>query len=201
MKRPMTNIELINQLLGYSKHGPLMQVVVLEGLRAYCQEIVDAPPGFLGAAGNMISEDAWRGCCREYLDAYQNRDQLTVEEGEDVDPDDSIPAAVLAHPEKHALFKVLQGLASQGWSVGYVNDGMERIDASGKSFAEVIEDAAAVDQAWLWFRKSAEDGVGSIMLVWGNSPIELIADYTTSHGFEQAVDAALRSAWPNYPEE
>ncbi|MNG23991.1 hypothetical protein D3C84_1086630 [compost metagenome] len=45
------------------------------------------------------------------------------------------------------------------------------------------------------------NGAGTLMLVWGNSPIELIADHTTNHGFDEAVDAAQRSVWPNYPEE
>lgn len=196
MKRPMSNIELINHLLGFSKHGPLMQVVVLEGLRAYCQEIVDAQPGFLGAAGNMISEDAWRGCCQEYLDAYQNRDQLMVEEGAPV------PEPVELDAEQDGLLKVLKALAGQGWLLHYVQDGGETTQP--QTVEQAVEDASAVDEAWIHLIKDAgtpDQATGYVQLVWGNSPIELIADHTTNHGFGEAVDAALRSVWPNYPEE
>ncbi|MNG41790.1 hypothetical protein D3C84_1312010 [compost metagenome] len=51
-------------------------------------------------------------------------------------------------------------------------------------------------------RMRSRDGhTSSIGLVWGNCPMELIADYTLDHGFEAAMDAALRSVWPDYPGE
>lgn len=199
MRRPLHNGELMEHIMNYSKHGPLAQLIVLEGLRNYCASIVAAPDGFLGSAALMFDESAWRGCCQEILDTMANRDQLTVEVGQLDDEDDDLPVEV--NPEKAGLLGVLEHLKGQGWVVRHVDDGEEEIDAEGKTLAEVIEDAAAVELAHIRLSRVDGAGTGTLMLVWGNSPIELIADATTNHGFDEALDAAQRSVWPNYPDE
>ena len=202
MKRPMTNSELIHHAMNYSKHGALMQVVVMEGLRNYCQYVVDCPPGFLGEASNMFSEDAWKGTCQEWLDLYAKRDQMMIEDiAVEVDDFTQEAATFDDDPEKLGLLKMLQHLELNGWVVTHVDDGEELIKADNKALAEVVDDAAAVELANIRFSKAEGLGTGTIMLVWGNSPIELIADHTTNHGFDEAVDAAQRSVWPNYPED
>lgn len=85
MKRRATNEELISHLMNFAKTGPLMQAVVIEGLRKYCEAVVAQPVGFFGSVNNFVSEDAWRACCQEYLDTLANRDSLTVDEQEEED--------------------------------------------------------------------------------------------------------------------
>jgi hypothetical protein len=198
MKRHMTNDEVINHLMLYSKHGAMMQLVVMEGLRAYCQQVVNAPAGFLGEAGHMLSEDAWRGCCQEYLDAHGNRDQMLIEDIAAIEEDEPEPGP---DPEIVGLRKVLEHMLCQGWKPVEMFDSEEwRTFNEGAPLADIVEAAAEVEMATLRLRHW--DGrTGSIGLVWGNSPIELIADHTTNDGFGEAVQAAQRSVWPDYPEE
>ena len=202
MKRPMHNVELMEHIMNHSKHGPLAQLIVLEGLRNYCDAIVAAPDGFLGQAALMFDESAWRGCCQEILETMANREQLKVEVGQLDDEDlDDEPAESGPDLEKAGLLKVLQHLGSQGWGPYELWDTEEwRNFNAGATLTDVVACCAETDMATLRM-KGSNDCIGSIGLVWGNSPIELIADYTLGHGFEDAVDAAQRSVWPNYPDE
>ncbi|WP_201486216.1 hypothetical protein [Pseudomonas sp. OF001] len=77
-KHRATNEELINHLMNWAKSGPLMQAYILEAIRAYSEGVAAAPQGFMD--GHMVSEDAWRACGREYLEALANRDQLMIED-------------------------------------------------------------------------------------------------------------------------
>jgi hypothetical protein len=202
MKRPMTNAELISHLMNYSKHGAMMQVIVMEGLHSYCQQVVDAPAGFLGEAGRMFSEDAWRGACQEYLNAYANRDQMLIEDIAAIEDDEEEEEqGDLFEAEKDGLFKVLDHLDDHGWRPIELWDSEEwLVFGDGVTLQAKVKEAAQTDMATLRLRH--DDGrIGSIGLVWGNSPIELIADHTTNDGFGEAVQAAQRSVWPNYPEE
>lgn len=85
MKRTMDNTELVAHLMNYSRNGAMMQLVVIEGLRQYCRGVVTAPAGFFGEVAKMVSEDAWRATCQEYLDALDNRAQFTVDDDEDLE--------------------------------------------------------------------------------------------------------------------
>jgi hypothetical protein len=205
MKRPMSNEELISHLMQHSKHGAMMQLIVVEGLRNYCAAIIKAPAGFLGEAAMMFSEDAWRSCCQEYLDTLDNREQLTVEVGQHypggIEEDEPEEQGDLFEAEKAGLFKVLDHLDDHGWRPIELWDTEEWLTFSpGLSLQAKVKEAAQTDMATLRLRH--DDGrIGSIGLVWGNSPIELIADHTTNHGFDEAVRAAQRSVWPNYPED
>jgi len=208
MKRPMTNDELLHHIMLYSKHGPLMQLIVMEGLRNYAARIVEAKPGFLGGAALMFDEESWRACCQELLDTMANRDLLTVEVGQHYPGgiDDDEPFEEQGDPieaERAGLFKVLEYLEHPGggWRPYQLWDTEEWLTfGPGLSLEAVVTEAAQTDMATL--RMINGDGrTGSLGLVWGNSPIELIADHTTDHGFGEAVDAAQRSVWPNYPED
>lgn len=202
MKRPMSNDELLHHIMLYSKHGPLMQLIVMEALRNYADAIVDAEPGFLGNAALMFNEDDWRSCCRELLDTMANRGQLMTEEiSVEVELEDFEEQGDPAEAERAGLFKVLDHLDDHGWRPIELWDGEEWLTfGPGVTLQAKVKEAAQTDMATLRLRH--DDGrTGSIGLVWGNSPIELIADYTLDHGFEGAVEAAQRSVWPNYPEE
>lgn len=117
----------------------------------------------------------------------------------DLDLGEVIEDAQPAMTEREALVKVITHLVGQGWAVVGVNDGGEKISAKGKTVEQVVDDADGVDEAWITF--TCGHATGTLWLVWGNSPIELIADHTTADGFGDAVDAAQLSVWPNYPEE
>lgn len=65
-----SNEEVIVELMNYSKSGALIQAFVLEGLRRYSQQVVNAQPGAL--ANGLISEDAWRACAQETLNALDD---------------------------------------------------------------------------------------------------------------------------------
>lgn len=200
MKRPMSNEELIHHLMVYSKHGAMMQMIVMEGLRNYCATVVQAKPGFLGEAAMMFSEEAWRSCCQEYLDALDNRDQMLIDDIAAIEDDEPEPVRE-PDAEQAGLLKVLQHLDDHGWRPIELWDTEEwLVFGNGVTLQAKVKEAAQTDMATLRLRH--DDGrIGSIGLVWGNSPIELIADHTTNHGFGEAVDAAQRSVWPNYPEE
>jgi hypothetical protein len=205
MKRPMSNDELLHHLMLYSKHGSLMQLIVMEALRNYADAIVEAQPGFLGSAALMFNEDDWRNCCQELLDTLANRGQLMTEEiSVEVDVEDFEAFEEQGDPaeaERAGLFKVLEHLSGQGWQPIELWDTEEwLVFGDGVPLQAKVKEAAQTDMATLRLRH--DDGrIGSIGLVWGNSPLELIADYTLDHGFEGAVQAAQRSVWPNYPEE
>lgn len=56
--------------------SPLARGTLLPG-------VIEAPKGFFGDAAQMISEDAWRASCQEYLDALANRESFTVDDDEE----------------------------------------------------------------------------------------------------------------------
>lgn len=100
--------------------------------------------------------------------------------------------------EQQALALIIYNLQQQGWNPTRAWDGEESVDVEGKSIDEIVEECASTDQAYLSFRKGVHRG--QVMMVWGNSPSELVADHTESNGFGAAVDAALRSVWLTYPD-
>lgn len=101
--------------------------------------------------------------------------------------------------EKDGLLKLITHLKEAGWWVSTVNDGEEDIHFQKfHSIEAVIADASAVDEAHVFFTDGSHRGTA--WLVWGNSPIELVADHSGGP-FEEAINAALRKVWPNYPEE
>jgi len=199
----MSNDELLHHIMLYSKHGSLMQLIVMEGIRNYAEAIVEAEPGFLGTAALMFNEDDWRNCCRELLDTLANRGQLMTEEiSVEVEAGDFTTIGVDQHSkEKDGLLMVLMHMAEQGWVPSELWDTEEwRNFNNGAPLTSVVEACGDTEMATLRLRHT--DGrTGSLGLVWGNSPLELIADHTTNHGFDEAVAAAQRSVWPNYPEE
>jgi hypothetical protein len=196
----MSNDELLHHLMLYSKHGSLMQLIVMEGIRNYAEAIVEAKPGFLGSAALMFNEDDWRNCCQELLDTLANRGQLMTEEIS-VEVEDPEEQGDPAEAERAGLFKVLEHLGGQGWRPVKLWDTEEWLTfAPDLSLEAVVKEAAQTDMATLRLQNS-DGGTGSIDLVWGNSPLELIANHTMNRGFGEAVSAAQRSVWPNYPEE
>ena len=101
--------------------------------------------------------------------------------------------------EEQALARILRHLAKLGWSPVEVYDEDDPNDLSGMSVDEVVEECRAYDDCHL--RVGKDGKFGTVYLVWGNSPMELVADHTTRWGLDEAIDAALASVWPLYPDD
>lgn len=97
--------------------------------------------------------------------------------------------------EKTGLARTLHHLCDMGWCPHKVDDGEELILVGEASIDEVVDACSAVDECTLYLR----DGTlkGTLFLVWGNSPEELIADHSECNGFGEAVDQALARAFPD----
>lgn len=107
--------------------------------------------------------------------------------------------------EREGLLKVLQELKKLGWPVTYLDDGEERKDYPASTpLEDVVYDANQVEDAriGLAYNHAGQPATrASILIVWGNSPIELIADWCGSSSFDETIEAAQKAVWPNYPEE
>lgn len=101
--------------------------------------------------------------------------------------------------EEQALARILRHLAKLGWSPVEVYDEDDPIDLVGMSVDEVVVECRAYDDCHL--RVGKDGKFGTIYLVWGNSPMELVADHTTRWGLDEAIDSALASVWPLYPDD
>lgn len=105
--------------------------------------------------------------------------------------------------EHTGLVAVLVDLQRQGWRATALWDGEEwgSIHATW-SADELAEHTAETELAKVRFLSENHVGhEGVILLVWGNSPIELIADTTMANGFAEAVERAQRTVWPHYPDD
>lgn len=105
--------------------------------------------------------------------------------------------------EHTGLVAVLADLQHQGWRATELWDGEEWLPIQATwSADDIAGHAAETDVAKLRFLLESDLGhEGAMLLVWGNSPIELIADMTMANGFDEAVERAQRTVWPHYPED
>ena len=75
-----------------------------------------------------------------------------------------------------AIRQTIRALKAAAWTLDYVDNGEEDIPV--KTEQEAIDAITAVDQAWL-FVKRTENGVRSyVFFVLGNDPEEVICDHT-----------------------
>ena len=111
----------------------------------------------------------------------------------------------MVQPDKETvyLYLFIQKMAALGWSGVSVDDGDDsgwlKSRVCGEGFEsqafDAVCSAAVVDQTWLRFHKGSDKGV--VMLVFGNSAEELIADHSCpSNGFEEAVDQVTSELYP-----
>lgn len=102
--------------------------------------------------------------------------------------------------EKAGLAKIIDHMKAAGWVPYKLCDGEEFEPIQpGSATAEVVEACCATDEATLYFNTEPGRMGHSVFLVWGNSPSELIADNSMGHGFDVALDEALRAVFPGYP--
>ena len=74
------------------------------------------------------------------------------------------------------MARIIRHLAKLGWTpVDLYNGDDEPVDLAGICVEEVVQECRATDECHLRIGKA--DMHGTIFLVWGNSPVELIADH------------------------
>jgi hypothetical protein len=100
--------------------------------------------------------------------------------------------------EKLALGLILGSLRSMGWEHYELDDGDGWAFIGDKPIDQAVEECSAV---WMCTLRLLKDGdkTAVMLIVWGNSPSELIADHSCSRGFDDDVDAALKALWPAWP--
>lgn len=94
--------------------------------------------------------------------------------------------------EKDALARIILNMKQLGWEPWELDDGegfniVHHLDTAG-----VVEECAAVGICWMRFIKDG-DKSGVMLIVWGNGHEDMIADSTTSYGFDEALEQA--EAW------
>jgi hypothetical protein len=70
MSKRLTNTEFVTELMEFSEHGAMMQLVVLEALRQYPMHILGNKEEFTKSMkGGFISPEAWIATCEELRDS------------------------------------------------------------------------------------------------------------------------------------
>ena len=67
----VTNVELINKLMTHSQQGVLMQAFIIEAIAKYSEQTKVSPPW--SKDNTFISEESWRACADEAMEAINNR--------------------------------------------------------------------------------------------------------------------------------
>jgi len=65
-----SNTQFVKDLMTRSGQGALIQAFVIEAIRHYAEKTQDAP---VWEKETFISQDAWKACARECLEAIDNR--------------------------------------------------------------------------------------------------------------------------------
>lgn len=82
--------------------------------------------------------------------------------------------------DRGGIQQAIRALRADGWELRHVWDGGERVKVTNET--EAVEAITAVDEARLYVRRG--DGVttekGWAFFVLGNSPEEVVCDYTTN---------------------
>lgn len=100
--------------------------------------------------------------------------------------------------EKLTLGLIIGSLRSMGWEHYELDDGDGWEFVGEGTIDETVEHCSAVEMCTLRMLKDG-DKTAAMLIVWGNSPSELIADHSCSRGFDDDVDAALKTIWPAWP--
>ena len=69
--KPKTNIQVVNDLMTHSKQGVLMQAFIIEAIAKYAEQTKVSPPW--SKDNTFISEESWRACADEAMEAINNR--------------------------------------------------------------------------------------------------------------------------------
>lgn len=97
--------------------------------------------------------------------------------------------------DRGGIQQAIRALRADGWTLRHVWDGGERVAV--KSESEAIEAIMAVDEARLYVRRPWEGGEekGWAFFVLGNSPEEVVCDYTTNlTALDSLIDEWINAA-------
>lgn len=64
-----TNVEVLVEIMEYSRHGALMQGFIIDGLLKICKRTIDRIDQM--PAGGCVSKQAWLGCAEELKAALE----------------------------------------------------------------------------------------------------------------------------------
>ena len=75
MKPPLSNTELVTEIMDFSPHGALASMFVMTALANYAGRIasLDADELEKHFENSFVSGPAWQGCAREILERLNNR--------------------------------------------------------------------------------------------------------------------------------
>lgn len=71
---PMTNVELVTEMMEYSRFGALAQLFIMEAITRYADSVSKAHPEALKSMENgLISPQAWQGVAIEIAHKLSSR--------------------------------------------------------------------------------------------------------------------------------
>lgn len=71
--KPMTNVDVLVELMEYSKFGPLAQMFIIDTIARQARAVAGADPTTVAWDAGLVSFEAWQGVAREIaekLDAH-----------------------------------------------------------------------------------------------------------------------------------
>ena len=90
--------------------------------------------------------------------------------------------------ESTVLKSLIRNAIARGYLIS-VHDGEEWAVVKSKDATAIFEAATATDESNLRFRLIGGEFIGTVYLVFGNSPEELIADYSDNDAIRALVDS------------
>lgn len=67
-QKPATNVDVLVELMEYSKFGPLAQMFIIDTVARQARAFADADPATVAWDGGLVSFEAWQGVAREIAD-------------------------------------------------------------------------------------------------------------------------------------
>lgn len=67
-QKPVTNVDVLVELMEYSKFGPLAQMFIIDTVARQARAVADANPATVTWDGGLVSFEAWQGVAREIAD-------------------------------------------------------------------------------------------------------------------------------------
>ncbi|WP_339534753.1 hypothetical protein [Pseudomonas hunanensis] len=68
LQKPVTNVDVLVELMEYSKFGPLAQMFIIDTVARKARAVADADPATVAWDGGLVSFEAWQGVAREIAD-------------------------------------------------------------------------------------------------------------------------------------
>jgi hypothetical protein len=67
-QKPVTNVDVLVELMEYSKFGPLAQMFIIDTVARQARAVADADPATVAWDAGLVSFEAWQGVAREIAD-------------------------------------------------------------------------------------------------------------------------------------